>query len=105
SDSARTRRLAGVDTLTRSSAFITMAETLKRPRLSLLSVLGVAAVVAVALYERGVEAMREGAYFRATGLLNQAVKADDKYALAHARLAEAWTELDFLDRAKDEMIA
>lgn len=125
-DSARTRRLAGVDTLTRSSAFITMAETLKRPRLSLLSVLGAAAAVAlvvlglyfllrtrvhvpnpaaVVLYEQGVEAMREGAYFRATGLLNQAVKADDKYALAHARLAEAWTELDFLDRAKDEMIA
>ncbi|HEV7889500.1 MAG TPA: protein kinase [Pyrinomonadaceae bacterium] len=127
SDSARTRRLAGVDTLARSSAFITMAETLKRPRLSLLSVLGVGAVVALALfgsyylfmrrtahvpnpgavvlYEQGVEAMREGAYFRATGLLNQAVKADDKYALAHARLAEAWTELDFLDRAKDEMLA
>src|SRR5919112_2041966 len=50
SDSARTRRLAGVDTLTRSSAFITMAETLKRPRLSLLSVLGVAAVAALLVF-------------------------------------------------------
>lgn len=127
SDSVRTRRLAGVETLTRSSAFITMAETLKRPRLSLLSVLGVAAAAAllvfgvyhlfirrplhvpkpeaVALYGQGVEALREGANFRATGLLRQAVDADDEYALAHARLAEAWTELDFLDRAKDEMLA
>lgn len=126
SDSTRTRRLAGVDTLTRSSAFITMADALRRPRFSPLTVMGASAALAlvvlgfyfvlrtrvhvpnpgaVALYEQGVEAMREGAYFRATGLLNQAVKADDKYALAHARLAEAWTELDFLDRAKDEMIA
>lgn len=127
SDSTRTRRLAGVETLTRSSAFITMAETLKRPRLSLLSALGVAAVIAViafgvyylfirrplhvpkpeavAFYEQGVEALREGANFRATGLLGQAVEADDQYALPHARLAEAWTELEFADRAKDEMIA
>lgn len=127
SDSTRTRRLAGVDTLTRSSAFITMAETLKRPRLSLLSALGVAAAIAViafvsyyffirrtphvpkpeavALYEQGVEALREGANFRATGLLGKAVADDDEYALAHARLAEAWTELEFLDRAKDEMLA
>lgn len=127
SDSTRTRRLAGVESLARSSAFITMAETLKRPRLSLLSALGVVAAAAVlisgfyyffirhplhvpkpqavALYEKGVEAMREGANFRATGLLTQAVEADAEYALAHARLAEAWTELDFLDRAKDEMLA
>lgn len=127
SDSVRTRRLAGVETLTRSSAFITMAETLKRPRLSLLSVLGVAAAAAllffaayyvfirrplhapkpeaVALYGRGVEALREGANFRAKGLLAQAVEADDEYALAHARLAEAWSELEFPDRAKDEVLA
>jgi len=126
SDVTRTRRLAGVETLTRSSAFITMAETLKRPRLSLLSVLGVAAAVALAvfaayyffirrplhvpeaaalrLYEKGVESMREGAYFKATELLRNAVEADGQFALAHARLAEAWTELDFVDRSKDEMI-
>lgn len=126
SDSTRTRRLAGVDTLTRSSAFITMAETLKRPRLSLLSVLGVAAAIAVvvfgayylfirrapyvpkpeavAFYEQGVEAMREGAYVKATTLLRRAVDADERFALAHARLAEAWTEMDFVDRSKDEMI-
>lgn len=126
SDGTRTRRLAGVESLTRPSAFTTMADTLRRPRFSPLAVLGAAAAIAlvlfglyymlrpsvhtpdpraVAFYEQGVEAMREGAYFRATGLLKQAVEVDDKYALAHARLAEAWTEQDFLDRAKDEMLA
>jgi serine/threonine-protein kinase len=125
SDSTRTVRLTGAEGLTRSSAFITMAETLNRPRLSLLAVLVAAAALslaafavyyafrpsvhaprpeAVALYESGVEAMREGANYKATGLLRRAVEADDQYALAHARLAEAWTELDFLDRAKDEML-
>jgi serine/threonine-protein kinase len=126
SDGTRTRRLAGVESLTRPSAFTTMADTLRRPRFSPLAVLGAAAAIAlvlfglyymlrpslhvpkpevVKLYEQGVEAMREGAYYKATGLLKQAIEADDKYALAHARLAEAWTEQDFLDRAKDEMLA
>jgi tetratricopeptide (TPR) repeat protein len=126
SDSTRTRRLAGVESLTRSSAFITMTETLRRPRISPLTLMTVTAALAlvalglyyfvlrrpvhvpdpkaVALYESGVGAMREGAYFRAKELLTQAVAADDKYALAHARLAEAWTEMDFLDRAKDEIM-
>ena len=48
--------------------------------------------------------MREGAYYKATDPLKRAIELDDKYALAHARLAEAWTEMDFLDRAKDEML-
>src|SRR5205085_8983428 len=48
--------------------------------------------------------MREGAYYKATDPLKHAVEIDDKYALAHARLAEAWMEMDFLDRAKDEML-
>jgi tetratricopeptide (TPR) repeat protein len=36
--------------------------------------------------------------------LQQAVLNDDQFALAHARLAEAWTELDFSDKAKDELL-
>lgn len=56
------------------------------------------------LYEKGVEAIREGAFFRASKLLQQAVQEDDHFALAHARLAEAWTELDSSDKAKDELI-
>jgi tetratricopeptide (TPR) repeat protein len=125
SDSTRTRRLAGVESLTRSSALITMAETLRRPRFSPLTLIGAVAalalvalvlyfalrpsvhtppLIAVKFYEQGVEAMREGGYLRATDLLKQAVAADAEYVLAHARLAEALTELDYLDRAKDEML-
>jgi tetratricopeptide (TPR) repeat protein len=125
SDDALTQRLTGDGHLARSSALITMTENLRRARFSSLTVIGVVAafalVVAVAyyltrpsvhtpgatavvLYERGVEALREGANYNATRLLKQAVEADDQYALAHARLAEAWVEMDFLDRAKDEIL-
>ncbi|MEP6708338.1 MAG: serine/threonine-protein kinase, partial [Pyrinomonadaceae bacterium] len=56
------------------------------------------------LYDRAVDAMREGAFFKATKILQQAVQDDDLFALAHARFAEAWTELDSSDKAKDELI-
>jgi serine/threonine protein kinase/Flp pilus assembly protein TadD len=56
------------------------------------------------LYDRAVDSMRQGAFFRASKILQQTVSVDDRFALAHARLAEAWTELDFSDKAKDELI-
>ncbi|HST52401.1 MAG TPA: protein kinase [Pyrinomonadaceae bacterium] len=126
SDTTRTRRLSSAEHLVRSSAFITMAEKLRRPRFSPLALAGALAAVlavvfvviyltrptvhkptreALALYERGVEAMREGAYYKASGLLAESIEHDNQFALSHARLAEAWTELDFLDRAKDELLA
>ena len=55
-------------------------------------------------YETGTTALRNGAYFEASKALRQAINADDKFALAHARLAEAYTELDYSERAKDEII-
>ena len=36
--------------------------------------------------------------------LGQAIAIDDKFALAHARLAEALAELDYGDKAKDELL-
>ena len=126
SDTATTRRLAGADSGHRSSALITMAEALRRPKFSPLAlVASLAALVllvmvvtyvrrpsahepageALALYRGGVEAMREGAYYKASGLLSRSVETDKEFALAHARLAEAWMELDFLDRAKDALIS
>jgi serine/threonine protein kinase len=126
SDTATTRRLSGADTNHRSSALITMAEGLRRPKFSPLTLLaslaGLALVIwavwylrqpsaheptapVAALYQQGVEAMREGSYYRASVLLSQAVQKDSEFALAHARLAEALLELDFIDRAKDEMLA
>jgi serine/threonine protein kinase/Flp pilus assembly protein TadD len=131
SDAARTRRLATAETLIRSSAFMTL-QKLRRPSLSplallasLASLLLVVLVVrnftrpklpdpspeAAAVYERGVEAMREGEYYKASELLQQAIekekalKKEDDFALAHARLAEVWMGMDFLERAQAEMLA
>jgi tetratricopeptide (TPR) repeat protein/predicted Ser/Thr protein kinase len=59
---------------------------------------------ALRLYSLGIVALHNGAYYDATKSLNQAIAADDKFALAHARLAEAYTELDYSDKAKDEII-
>jgi tetratricopeptide (TPR) repeat protein/tRNA A-37 threonylcarbamoyl transferase component Bud32 len=124
-DTTRTRRLATAENLIRSSALITMAEGLRRKRFSPLTLLGallslllvVWAVAywrrpalhtpdpaAVPLYVRGVDMMREGAYFKASELLKQSVEIDESFALAHARLAEALMEMDYLDRAMDEML-
>jgi tetratricopeptide (TPR) repeat protein/tRNA A-37 threonylcarbamoyl transferase component Bud32 len=126
SDTVTTRRLAGADNGHRSSALITMAEGLRRPQFSPLALLaslaGLALVIwavwyvrqpsahrpapeVARLYAQGVDAMREGSYYKASGLLRQAVEKDEKFALAHARLAEALLEMDFLDRAKDEMLS
>jgi len=56
-------------------------------------------------YDEGTESLRNGAYYQASKALSQAIEIDDKYALAHARLAQAWAELDYTERAKDELLA
>lgn len=55
-------------------------------------------------YEQGTDALRDGTYYKASKLLEQAIKADDNFALAHARLAEAWGELDYADKANREVL-
>jgi serine/threonine protein kinase/tetratricopeptide (TPR) repeat protein len=55
-------------------------------------------------YEAGTAALREGTYHKASKALEQAIQTDDKFALAHARLAEAYAELDYTDKAKDQVI-
>jgi tetratricopeptide (TPR) repeat protein/tRNA A-37 threonylcarbamoyl transferase component Bud32 len=125
SDTVTTRRAAGADNNHRSSALITMAEGLRRPKFSLLALVGALAALGLliwlvayvrrpsvhvpgpevsALYESGVAALREGAYYKASRPLQEAVEKDAEFVLAHARLAEALMEMDFLDRAKDEML-
>ncbi|PYS22138.1 MAG: hypothetical protein DMF72_14330 [Acidobacteria bacterium] len=59
---------------------------------------------ALRLYEAGANALRAGAYFQASKALSLSTANDDQFALAHARLAEAWMELDYSDRAKDELL-
>jgi serine/threonine protein kinase/Flp pilus assembly protein TadD len=55
-------------------------------------------------YDKGSNDLREGTYFKATKALAMAVQLDQKYPLTHARLAEAWTELDFTGEAEREML-
>ena len=55
-------------------------------------------------YLVGTTALRDGAFYQASQALQRAISADDKYMLAHARLAEALVELDYVDQAKDELL-
>lgn len=55
-------------------------------------------------YDKGVEALRNGCYYTASVRLQKAVELDNNSALAHARLAEAWSELDYSDSAQQEII-
>ena len=55
-------------------------------------------------YEKGTNAIREGAYYQATRALDRAIELDNQYALAHARLAEAYMEIDSGDSAKEEIL-
>jgi tetratricopeptide (TPR) repeat protein/predicted Ser/Thr protein kinase len=125
---ARTQRLtlgAAQSGTHHQSALSTLSDNLRRPRVSLIAA-GVFAALALLgfwglsrwwrpsahkpspeaakLLERGVDFMRDGAYWQASKTLTRAVEADDRYALAHARLAECWTELDYLDKANYELV-
>ena len=55
-------------------------------------------------YQYGTSALRDGAYYQASQAFDKAIAADDGFMLAHARLAEALVELDYVDRAKDELL-
>jgi tetratricopeptide (TPR) repeat protein/tRNA A-37 threonylcarbamoyl transferase component Bud32 len=59
---------------------------------------------ALGWYKKGTAALRDGAYYQASKMLEKSVELDDKFALAHARLAEAYTEIDYTDRARDEVL-
>jgi eukaryotic-like serine/threonine-protein kinase len=45
-------------------------------------------------YEQGLRALQEGTYFQASKTLERAVSSDNQYAPAHARLAEAYLEIN-----------
>lgn len=102
-----------------------LSQILRRPRIPIsyiligIAILTVGVVVALRFarpsphtppaeaqrwYEIGTTALRDGAYYQASQALEKAIAADDGYILAHARLAEALMELDYVDRAKDELL-
>ena len=109
-----------------TNAFATLTMQLRRQRFSLASIIpGFVAIgllmwaiyyfwprsyyqppsAALHWYEQGTESLRNGAYYQASKQLAQATQIDDRYGLAHARLAQAWAELDYSERAKDELLA
>jgi Tfp pilus assembly protein PilF len=55
-------------------------------------------------YNQGTAALREGTYLKAAAALQRAVDLDKNFVLGHVRLADAWNELDFASKAKDEML-
>jgi tetratricopeptide (TPR) repeat protein len=62
------------------------------------------APAAIRWYRDGLTALHNGSYHHASKALARAVEIDPAYAMAHAYLAEAWYELDYLERAKDELL-
>jgi tetratricopeptide (TPR) repeat protein/predicted Ser/Thr protein kinase len=55
-------------------------------------------------YDRGTAAIREGAYYQASKALERAIEIAPQFALAHARLADAYAEIDYTDKAREEML-
>lgn len=107
------------------STLSNLSHILKRPRVPVWYILVGLVVVAGALwialrlwqpplhtpsadarnwYDIGTNALRDGAYYQASKALEQAIMIDNQYVLAHARLAESLIELDYTDRAKDELL-
>lgn len=120
-----TRLISSVPGTKGTGALTTLSDIFKRPRLSIgyvvagllvMGLIGLGAwrltrtklheptLEAQRLFKLGISAMREGASYKASKLLGEAIKEDDNFPLAHARLAEAWTELDYTEKAKDELI-
>jgi len=55
-------------------------------------------------YETGLASLREASYLKATRELGNATAQDSRFVMAHARLAEAWSNLDFDGAAQREML-
>jgi hypothetical protein len=53
-------------------------------------------------YEDGVAALREGTYLKPANALKQSLANDSRSVMTHARLADAYNELDYYSEAKDE---
>lgn len=108
-----------------ASALTTINETFRRPRLSLAGLILGAVALGLLLwvvyqwrkpvpyqpsssvldfYNRGVEALRNGAFLQASKAFEQAIANDKNFPLAHARAAEAYMELDYADQARDAML-
>lgn len=104
------------------TAFATLSKLIEKPRNTILFSAGLILISlfayylassanspqpkneAARLFDDGAEAIRDGAYFKASKMLEDAVKLDNNFILAHARLAEVWTELDYIGRAQNALL-
>lgn len=59
---------------------------------------------AVVWYDRGTNAIREGAYFQASKALDRALEIDHAFVLAQVRRAEAYAEMGLTDRAREDLL-
>src|SRR6266478_2158930 len=119
------KRSASLATPGASKTLSSLSQILRRPRIPisyiLIGFLVLIAVGGLALrfggasahvppaeaqkwYEIGSGALRDGAYYQASKAFEKAIALDDAFLLAHARLGEAFVELDYVDRAKDELL-
>jgi serine/threonine protein kinase len=55
-------------------------------------------------YDKGLSALREANYTGATRSLEEALSRDPNYVMAHVRMAEAWSNLDFQSNAQRELL-
>lgn len=55
-------------------------------------------------YDSGIRDMRAGTFYQASKELEQATAIDDGFAMAHARLAAAYLEIDNTDKAREELL-
>jgi tetratricopeptide (TPR) repeat protein len=56
------------------------------------------------IYRTGTDDLEAGAFFAATKELGEAARLAPDFSMAHARLAEAWTELETPEKAGQEML-
>jgi tetratricopeptide (TPR) repeat protein len=59
---------------------------------------------ALSQYDNGLLLIRQGNYAEATRVLQAALSHDKRFVMAHARLAEAWYNLDFQGSAQQELL-
>lgn len=59
---------------------------------------------AIPVFNEGVDALRNGNYYKARKLFETAIERNDRLPLAHARLAEALVELGYEDKATKEIL-
>jgi eukaryotic-like serine/threonine-protein kinase len=54
-------------------------------------------------YDKGLNDLRDGAYYAASKAFEVAINAGGEQAIPHARLAEAWMEMDYSDKANYDL--